>query len=346
MRRLATFFSVLLIYPMQTVSAADVGPSAVTNAPKTLETIVVQGVMPGPGMWRVSKGDHVLWILGTLSPLPAGMKWQSKKVEATIAHSQEVLGEGRPSAKIGVGTMFKMASLMPSALRTQHNPGGAPLKAVVDPALYARWVSARDQYAKSAKDLENLRPVYASQQLYWSAVETEGMTTANVVQHVIAESAKRSGVPITDTGFSYPLELDRKQLKERIAAVNQGSGTDIACFTATLDKLDADLTAMKVRANAWAIGDVGALRGLVRADFQPPCKAVDEAAMAFLRADELKKKLRATWLAAAERGLANNESTFAFLPIWDLLDQDGVLSDLRHKGFLIEAPDDEAVDAL
>jgi len=127
--------------------------------------------------------------------------------------------------------------------------------------------------------------------------------------------------------------------------VNQTSGADIACFTATLNKLDADLAAMKDRANAWAIGDVGALRGLVRADFQPPCKAVDEAATAFLRADEIKRKLRAAWLAAAERGLAKNQSTFAFLPISDLLDQDGILKDLAQKGFRVEAPDDEPVDA-
>lgn len=334
----------MMLVTLVPAAASDVGAAPTLRSPATLETVLVRGSQPGPGMWRVSRGNHVLWILGTLSPLPSVMTWQSTDVEAAIAHSQEVLDVGRPSAKIGVGTMFKMASLMPSALRTQHNPGGAHLKSILDPALYARWATARDRYVQSAKGLEDLRPVYASQQLYWSAVKSEGMSTTDVVGRVVEESAKSSGVPITDTGFSYPLELDRKQLKEQIEAVNRASGGDIACFTATLDRLDTELSAMKVRANAWAVGDVGALRGLARSDFQPPCRAVDEATMAFLRADEIKRKLRAAWLEAAERGLAKNESTFAYLPISDLLDDAGILRDLRQKGFQVEAPDDEPAD--
>ncbi|MGV7186159.1 TraB/GumN family protein, partial [Xanthomonas axonopodis pv. bauhiniae] len=42
-----------------------------------LEAMVVRGVQPGPGLWKVSKGDHVLWILGTLSPLPKDLEWQA-----------------------------------------------------------------------------------------------------------------------------------------------------------------------------------------------------------------------------------------------------------------------------
>ena len=29
------------------------------------ETILVAGQRPGPGLWKVSKGDHVLWVFGT-----------------------------------------------------------------------------------------------------------------------------------------------------------------------------------------------------------------------------------------------------------------------------------------
>ena len=53
--------------------------------------IVISGAQPGPGMWKVSKGDHVLWVLGTLSPLPKSMEWQSRDVEAVFAQAQEVM---------------------------------------------------------------------------------------------------------------------------------------------------------------------------------------------------------------------------------------------------------------
>ena len=41
------------------------------------ETILVAGQRPGPGLWKVSKGDHVLWVFGTYSPLPKKMEWRS-----------------------------------------------------------------------------------------------------------------------------------------------------------------------------------------------------------------------------------------------------------------------------
>ena len=31
-----------------------------------LEEIMVLGEQPGPAMWRVTKGDHTLWIFATL----------------------------------------------------------------------------------------------------------------------------------------------------------------------------------------------------------------------------------------------------------------------------------------
>jgi hypothetical protein len=38
-----------------------------------LDQVLVTGEQPGPGLWKVSKDDHVLWILGTLAPLPQKM---------------------------------------------------------------------------------------------------------------------------------------------------------------------------------------------------------------------------------------------------------------------------------
>ena len=38
---------------------------------------VVAGVQPGPRLWRVRKGDHVLHVLATVSPLPSGMEWDA-----------------------------------------------------------------------------------------------------------------------------------------------------------------------------------------------------------------------------------------------------------------------------
>src|SRR5262249_39937863 len=52
-----------------------------TQSPDAVDEIVVSGEQPGPGLWKVTKGDHVLWILGTLTPLPKRMTWRSGEIE-------------------------------------------------------------------------------------------------------------------------------------------------------------------------------------------------------------------------------------------------------------------------
>jgi hypothetical protein len=101
---------------------------------------------------------------------------------------------------------------------------------------------------------------------------------------------------------------------------------------------------MKLRANAWAVGDVRALRELSSGDINPPCQEVSDATLAFLGAAEIKRKLRDSWLRAAQASLAKNQSTFAVLPISDLLDQNGVLKDLQRLGYIVESPEDEPAE--
>ncbi|HST45020.1 MAG TPA: TraB/GumN family protein, partial [Luteimonas sp.] len=86
-------------------------PSAIVD----METMVVTGAQPGPGLWRVHRDGHVLYILGTLSPLPRRMEWIPDTVEATIASSQAVIDP--PSIKLdaGVGRVRGLL-LLPSLL--------------------------------------------------------------------------------------------------------------------------------------------------------------------------------------------------------------------------------------
>ena len=64
-------------------------PAAAAQAP--LQEIVVEGRHEGPRLWTVRKGDHTLWILGTISPLPKKMVWQPDAVRAVLRQTQEVV---------------------------------------------------------------------------------------------------------------------------------------------------------------------------------------------------------------------------------------------------------------
>src|ERR1700690_175397 len=90
------------------------------SAAAPLEQINVVGERPGPRLWKVTKGDHVLWLLGTLNHLPRRMTWRSGEVESALGESQELLISG-PSVSAGVGPIGAIR-LYVQWRRTQRNP--------------------------------------------------------------------------------------------------------------------------------------------------------------------------------------------------------------------------------
>jgi hypothetical protein len=56
--------------------AAHAQAAGADDGIRTEAAVVVSGAQPGPGLWKVAKGDHVMWVLGTQSPLPKHMQWR------------------------------------------------------------------------------------------------------------------------------------------------------------------------------------------------------------------------------------------------------------------------------
>src|SRR6185437_15857539 len=88
MRTLSATLALLITCAAATAQTASSPPPAAASSITTLQAITVTGVMPGPGLWKVTRGDHVLWILGVVPTLPAGIEWRSSEVAQTIAGSQ------------------------------------------------------------------------------------------------------------------------------------------------------------------------------------------------------------------------------------------------------------------
>ena len=70
---LVSLLAPMLACAVEVAVQAPAAPPTVVD----LEAMVVRGQQPGPGLWKVSKGDHVLWILGTLSP--SRRTWSGKQ---------------------------------------------------------------------------------------------------------------------------------------------------------------------------------------------------------------------------------------------------------------------------
>ncbi|PIQ38685.1 MAG: TraB/GumN family protein [Lysobacterales bacterium CG17_big_fil_post_rev_8_21_14_2_50_64_11] len=317
--------------------AQDAAPPAAPEPATTrMATLVVSGKQPGPGLWRVSKDDHDLWILGTLSPLPKRMQWESGKVERLLARSQELLAQPAVTVNAKVGFFARLA-LIPTALRARNNPDGRPLRDQVSPSLYARWLALKQRYIGRSKSIEKRRPIMAAKALYEEALDDNTLSEKNRVWPVLVKAAKKRKLTITVPTVSIQIADAKATLKEFAKTALD----DETCFATTLERLETDMDNMKARANAWAVGDVPALIALPHPDQRGAC---DDALLATAIAEkqgmaDLREQVRTRWLQAADAALLKNESTVAVMAIESLLGDDGFLAALRERGYDVVAPE-------
>jgi hypothetical protein len=226
------------------------------------EKILVVGQRPGPGLWKVSKDDHVLWIFGTYSPLPEKMAWRSREVEAVLGQSQELIG--LPSVGVGVGwsQSLNLLTALPFVIGVKKNPDGARLQDLVPGDVYARWTSLKSKYIGSDAGIETDRPMFAAQELFSKALQQSGLGSDRAVISSIHDIAKAKGIKFTPIEVSVQIENPRGAVRD----FKKGALDDIDCFTKTIERLEVDIDAMRARANAWAIGDVETMRTLTYPD--------------------------------------------------------------------------------
>jgi uncharacterized protein YbaP (TraB family) len=304
-----------------------------------LDTVVVSGIQPGPGLWKVSHGEHVMWVLGTLSPLPRRMQWNSDEVEAVIARSQEVLTG--PSANFRMeGGMLRNLFLIPSAMRARNNPGKEKLEDVLPPDLYQRWLALKQIYLGRDRTVEKRRPLMAAQQLQEEALDQVGLSLDTRIGKVVRKAAKRHDVPVTRPVIELAIADPKTALRE----FADTSLDDIECFRKTIEQLETDIETMKLRANAWALGEIAILRRLPTTDNTRACtQSVLQTRIAKrLGFDDLEARAREVWLTAADTALARNASTFATLPMGLVMREDGYMAALVARGYQVQAPDEAA----
>lgn len=333
-------FVVLLLARAMPVESApeQANDGGMPEHTRVLDTVVVSGELPGPGLWKVSKGEHVMWVLGSLSPAPKRMVWQSQSVEAVIAQADEVLMSGSVDVSTGK-SFFGNLFLVPSMLSARKNPDKETLKDVVPPELYARWLVLKKKYLGRAESVEKRRPIFAAYALYQEAIENSGLSQHRFVNKVVRKAAKRHKVPITEPTVKVKL----KDPKGMIQEFKKSALDDVECFAKTLQHLESDLDTMKDRANAWATGDIALLQELSYTDQGQACVTaiLENSAMQSQGLGNLLAQVKAEWIKAAEAALANNKSTFATLPMAELVEADGYLAALRSKGYRIEAPTEQ-----
>lgn len=313
----------------------DLGEVRQPEGLRDIDAILVAGRQPGPGLWKVRSGERTMWILGTQSPLPKRMEWDSANVQRRVGESQELLMPPTVQLDADVG-FFRGLTLLPSVLRARKNPDGKTLREVVPADQYARWTVLQHRYIGKDRDIEEWRPLFAAIVLYEKAITQRGMVDETPVPDTVRKAAKRSKVKITVPS----LKIKIADLKASLREFSHETLNDQECFRGTIDRIETDLDTMVLRANAWAEGDIEALRNLPYLNQFIACsEALTDNAIARKHGmQDLQARIDNEWMAVAERALRENTTTFAVLPMSDLLQPDGLLQRLVAKGYMVEEP--------
>lgn len=293
----------------------------------TIEEITVIGRYPGPPLWRVSSGERVLWIFGDLTPVPEGLTWDPRNAERVVERSDAVIGPMRIRAP--TYNPIKIFRTLRAVRRLARNPEGATLAEVLPPDLYARYDALRRRHMPNDKRNEQLRPALAVLRLHGAALDDVGLTTNTGVMKTIERLMKRSDAEEATAN----VETEAATVIEELEKVTREA--ELNCFATVLTTLETDLDGMKERAQAWAIGDVDALRRFDYPDAQGECL---EMLFSSAGIKDLGDELFATWLREAEHSLATYDTTFSVLPMRELVAADGLLAQLAARGYTVTAP--------
>jgi uncharacterized protein YbaP (TraB family) len=303
-------------------------PAAVPASAEAPLEVVVEGQREGPRMWTVRRGDHTLWILGTVTPLPKKMVWQPSAVREVLRQSQEVV-PAWPAYGIGANP-FTALRLFIQWRRMQRPPDKLPLRETLPPQLYARVAALAAKYDPHDARLEELRPMMAAERLTTRALAASGLDFHNEVQQTVLTLARQQGVRIHQNKLKIddPVEVLKDVGATPLAA-------EVACLDAVVTRLETDIGPMQARARAWALGDVDALRKLPHTDERTACVT---AVSTSERVRKLIERAQEDWLLVVQEGLARNRGTLAVQSMDRLLGEGGALAALRARGYTVEGP--------
>lgn len=318
----------ILACALAVAAAAQDGATSAAPEAAPLQEVVVEGQHQGPRMWIVRKGDHTLWVLGTIAPLPKKMVWQPDAVQEVLKEAQEVV-PAWPAYGIGANPITALRVYI-EWRRVQKPPDHMPLQQALPPPLYARVEALKARYAPDDRKLEQMRPMFAARELLTRVFDAAGLALHNEVQEEVLRLARHQGVRV---------HQDKLKIEDPVDVLKDVSATplagEVACLGSVVTLLETDLGPMQARARAWALGDVDTLRQLPHADDRTACVS---AVSASERVRTLIARAQDDWLIAVEAGLEHNRGTLAVQSMDRLLGPGGALEVLRARGYSVTGP--------
>ena len=269
--------------------------------------------LPGPALWRVSTPKSELWIVGLAGPVPKRLQWDTRRIEAALEGSRELVIP--PGASIG---LLDVAGLLFDPSHRYHYPGGQTLRGQMTPQMRERFETAAASVGQDPAHYDHWRPMVAAIALLSDAQKHDALN---------AEGPQKTLMQLARARGTTTLRLTKYSLGELIKALNSG-GPDAAdtCLALVVD-LVPRLPGLSARmGEAWAKGDLEATRA-GRAEITS-----DRCFTATPGLQQLQDRMTADWAKGLAQTLNKPGKTVLAVDMESLTRPGGLLDQLRAQG--------------
>lgn len=270
-----------------------------------------------PPIWRVTMGEHVLWVVGTIRPLPAGFTkepWSGPRLAQVAADATTYVGPPMIETRISNPLAALNALRHYNALR--RIPRRETLADVLPAPMYDRFEQPRQQLGVRSRSVTRLRPMLAANELLEVALKKNGLTDRD-----FSKSVRRLA---TRNGASAVKPQIKVSIGEAVVLIRSLPESIELRMQATLDYLESGIQNAELTASLWR---AGRLSDLYRYDYSLVDRCAD-AAFSGDAADGVRERAWQLWRQAVLDALQHHAVSIASLPLHELTKADSPLCTL------------------
>lgn len=261
-------------------------------------------------IWKISKGSHTHFIGGTFHllkpsdyPLPKEFEQAYNQVNWLVFETD--LNE------------IEQPSFQQEFLTAMRLPTGKILADKLSPKAYAALIRYAAKNNIDIAHWQHLKPQMISLIISLKELKRLGLTAQGVDSH-IADKAKQDGKLITH------LESVQQQI-HFISTMSEGN--ESALILQTLDDMQNLAAELETISKAWRLGDS---KQLYETGIKPMMKDYPQVYQSLL------VERNNNWLPTIENLMAEKESKLILVGALHLIGEDGLLEQLRKRGYEVE----------
>ncbi len=273
--------------------------------------------LPGPALWRVTRGESEVIILGSLQPLPHMLVWDTTRVANALDGATALLLPPEPKFSVldSVSLFFN---------RGAFELHGETLSAALPPQERARYSHVLALIHASPDKYEHLKPAVAGGFLLGDWRRAAGLSDAKPIS-TVEKLARADHVPIRHIG-----DFDGAPVAKTVAQMSPSA--NLACFDAAMDDIDREAARAPANAKAWANADLKAIGQSYTVS------VLDRCLMQTPSVQGLLERGMTQGMQAIEQALESPGKTVAIIDLNYLLRPGGILDRLKAKGDAITLP--------